>query len=355
MNPFSPSQKWLCWAALVLLSGCALPSGEFSSYTDGLDNKDSLSAKITAGENVLADRLKQYSDIFASAVVRGADEIVKSTDDPEIARQARLWALRMIPECNTLAHSPNPKVGLLDLAVLATGQVREFEGDTGEHAFGAQADIARHAANRCQDAIWNLIHDVMPEEDARLLREEINRWMASEKSEGFLQFQRMAQLARERNPGEPYRENQGNGFFSDINRNIGGTAYELNRLNRQIELLKLFAQHSPAYARWSAESFLYELSSRSNTLGQNIDRLNTSLETLASASRQLPGAQITLIRDLRDETLLKAEETASRLLNRIFFLGLLLVGLLAASQITVVVFKNRLGRSHMTRQNDERV
>lgn len=259
-----------------------------------------------------------------------ADQVVEASNDPEVQKEARLWALRMVPQCNVLAYSQNPRVALVDITLLVSGQHREFSDDPSAAKFGSHHTIVREAAHECYQKIWELVADVMPEEDVTLLKEQTNQWLNVHQQEQFLPFQRMVELSELRNPeGEYAKQGRSNRFFREINRNISGTVYELSELNRQIELLSHFAQYSPTYVRWSAESFIYDVL-EDGPLGEDIERVSRSLEDLATVSRELPMEQQAVIRQLRDETLAEVENVIDRLFIKtiIFILVLFLLCLL---------------------------
>ncbi|MEM6884953.1 MAG: hypothetical protein AAF571_07960 [Verrucomicrobiota bacterium] len=333
--------------SLIFLSGCALPGGPGGYLSDYSSSEDSEQARIIKTEDaVLSDQLKDYSDLFAVTVMTAADDMTAASDQAAIQKEARLWALRMVPQCNVLAHSTNPRIGLVDLTLLVSNQYQQLHGEIGKAKFGDQIERARQAADTCYEGIWNLVYEVMSAQDAELLREHVDHWLEQNGKEDFLEFQRMVELSRQRNPDGGYKSHAASsGFFRDMNRNISGTAYELNQLNRQIELLNHFAQHSPTYARWSAESLFYDITSegyKNGPLGKDMDRLNRSLEELASASKELPQEQQETIRALRDETLAEIETVVDRLFLKTIVFVIILLVLIAGFQACMILLRRRL-------------
>jgi len=344
-------------AGLLWLSSCALPSGELNLTLDGGAEEGTLAGRLETNRAVLSDRLKDYADAFAIEVITAADVMVSEAERPEVKAQARLWALRMVPQVNTLAHSQNPKVALIDLVVLVTDQVMQINGESGEKTFQEQRQVALTAAEWCQDRIWMVVEESMSHEDVNFLREQIQSWCEGNRGQGFLGFKRMDLLAEARNPGGAYQKDKGGSFFSNLNRTTSGAAFELNQLNRQVELLTHYAQHSPTYARWSAEAMVFDFMGKNyenSRLAEDIDRINASLESLAGVSREIPEAQLRAIRSIRDETLREIEMVTDRLMMRTVWFAILLVMVIFTFQIGMAVFRCRMERLSARQCREER-
>lgn len=315
-------------ALLGLLAGCAGLGGAMRGL-GGAESEDPVLRAVATQDRELRDHLKAYTDTFAVLVMGAADAIVA---DPASTgahrRNARLWALRMVPQCNTLAAQANPRVALIDLIAFAARQRQDFEAEGEcEGAFGPRHDIALQAARDAETAAWETAERVMDAADAAVLKSEIAAWAATRGGRPFLGFDRMALLARAREAVGDYQKNRGTGFFSNLERTIGGTAYELNQLNRQVELLTHHAQHSPTYARWSAEALAHggigEVDLK--TLHEDVSRLSHAIHQLSQIAHEVPETQLEAFLKLRNDTLDQVEARLLRTVARLAAVGVLLV------------------------------
>lgn len=292
-------------------------------------------AMVEAEERELADRLKAYADTFAALTMSAADAVDAHPESTaRQRREARLWVLRMVPQCNTLAAQANPQVGLIDLIGFAASQRQDFDqmGDV-RLVFGPEGEKVKEAARQTEVAIWEVAAACVEARDLAVLRSLMDDWLASRKDRPFLGFDRMEFLARARERRGDWQAASGGGFFASLERNIGGTAYELQQLNRQVELLTHYAQHAPTYARWSAEAFVHGMAAEleMQRLREDVSQLSRAIHDLSRAAHELPETQVATFVKLREDTLDQVEARVYRFvsfLSAIIFL--LVIGILAA-------------------------
>lgn len=305
----------LAVAVVGVLSGCA-GLGTALRGLDGGEEQVGILNAVAAQDRELRDHLKVYTDTFAVLVMSAADQMeADERSGPRERRNARLWALRMVPQCNTLAAQANPRVALIDLIAFAASQRQDFEAEgVCAKSFGAAHEAALQAARDAEAAAWEMAARVMDAQDLAVLREQIGVWVASREGRPFLGFDRMELLARAREARGDWQQVRGGGFFGNLERNIGGTAYELRQLNRQVELLTHYAQHSPTYARWSLEALAQGLVAEADLAGvrEDVSRLSRAIQELSQAAHELPETQIQTFLRLREDTLNQMEARVYR-------------------------------------------
>jgi hypothetical protein len=154
---------------------------------------------VAAEDRELRDHLKAFSDTFAVLVMTAADHIVEDPGTDAMAkRNARLWALRMVPQCNTLSAQSNPRVALIDVIAFVARQRKDLETGVCRDIFGSRQDVALQAARDAEAAAWETAARVMNPGERALLRSQIEEWVVSKSGDGFLAFDRIALLAKAR-------------------------------------------------------------------------------------------------------------------------------------------------------------
>jgi hypothetical protein len=136
----SPIQLAACTAALLAVAGCSLLS--FKSPERPLSTRD-LNARILT---------RELSGEFVTAVIRCADEIAATENDPVLLENTLRWEIAAIGESRRAATRMAPMMSLLDTWALAV-QMEGFaaEGAPGGALFGVHQQSVRAISARYAD------------------------------------------------------------------------------------------------------------------------------------------------------------------------------------------------------------
>jgi hypothetical protein len=251
-----------------------------------------------------------------------------------VRRLASGWRLRMIPYINRLASESNARVALLDI-LMATADQLAFGEKHGPEIFGDRQDVALATAQKINAEANRLADQTFPLERLAELRAAINRQVGESSHSNYFEKDRLHEAAIARIIGADSAEvASGSGMFGALQQSIGSTATELVRMNRQVQHLSGVADYAPTYARWSMEMLIEDVMSRPDIveLQSNISGIETALGgieeklgVLSSSLVELPESQVSLIKQIRKETVKHIMTELEAILWKAFGLALVLV------------------------------
>ncbi len=108
----------------------------------------------------IQSELMSYADNMADFVAQGADEIVDSSTDPLVRRDATSFKLQTIRGAYTIAAGPNPIVGVIDMAVMVTLSRQAAEMYDKRH-LGDHGEPLIEALDNAQERVWKLAAKVL--------------------------------------------------------------------------------------------------------------------------------------------------------------------------------------------------
>jgi hypothetical protein len=143
--------------------------------------------------------------------------LAQSTRDPEIRQDPLLFAdLHFImTSAETIAASPNPEVGLLDMVVLTTLGRMIYE----EHYHQQYGDVVQPAIKALRELevdIWRIASKVLTLAEQQDLRDLIHAWRRSHPTQTAFAYIRFSDFAEERQTFTLAEANKARGLFKSV-------------------------------------------------------------------------------------------------------------------------------------------
>jgi hypothetical protein len=216
-----------------------------------------------------------YVDRFAGIVEFHADQIIVSSDDPEVRRNARLWKMNAIPAAQKAAFRFDPLAGYIDVWVLCKQMLQFFEeGGHGDDLFGEWQYIAIDAALmsiKDIEASFRLAAQLDDDVASPDTQRSVDEFVARHPLDNllFVRTSTAGLLAR---------------LTKDSNR---GTIAAVGRLEQSLgdlsDRMNIYATHLPDQARWQAELAIEDFLSGRELQGafEKLDVMQVSLDRTA--------------------------------------------------------------------------
>ena len=294
-------------AAVMAASGCTTsifqPSDPAPSMQLlGPDGKP----RLTQAE--LAAMLRAACDKYVAVVNQAITEMIAATSDPRARVIAQRRRLGTASSVYAIAGTPNPEIGLLDLAVLVTVE-REIivRGDVQE-AFGPLTTMLTNAYDKVDGDVWGLVRRVFTGDQVDELTDAIERWLTDNADLRDASFIRVDDFARLRSEST----------LSQVGRPGGLTMLApINEATRAADDIRLLGeralflvQRMPQIVRWQGELLVGEAldDPRAATALERLGGLNNGIDSLSGSIRGLPAE----IAGLRAETIEEIEKVYAR-------------------------------------------
>ena len=130
---------------VIFCSSCIPKIKERSTYMK--------EAQVEISAYELQLRMNDFANTMAGDIELAADQIISSSDDPRIDRNALLWKMNAIPVGFTAAFAADPLLALVDSWVFCKQMLIYFEEGAGKNLFGKWQYIAIDASRDLESKI----------------------------------------------------------------------------------------------------------------------------------------------------------------------------------------------------------
>jgi len=153
---------------LLALLGAACASEKTGRLADTVEVPPMTEREIRA-------RVLEYARHWNGVVEETADEIARSTTDPEIRCDAMRWKMEAVAACQTAAMRTDPIAAAVDLWALALQMVDYLETGPGRERLGPYREIVLEAARQLEADVANSYEDEATRERTRI---QVEEWVA---------------------------------------------------------------------------------------------------------------------------------------------------------------------------------
>jgi hypothetical protein len=268
------------WVLLLVAWGglaCSTISGEVGKVTGKTQQKEEA-AKI---EGLQIQLMRLADDYVAEILTAAGFEPLTAQEQHEVVT----LRVNQATAAYDIASGPNPKVGVLDMVVLATLSRSICEEYWVQVIYGERARPLLEALRRLEQRAWALASQVLTSDQQETVRDAIAAWRASHPGVREVAFIRLEHLGGGDSRFEPGTPNSLLGAFGldplsglDPARILGERAF-------------FYVKRAPRLIDLQAQQLLMELSQqpRSKEAFHIAERVSSSMETFASAAGSLPG------------------------------------------------------------------
>ena len=260
---------------------------------------------------LLQQRLMRYADdaINRSARTWG-DYLASATEPAEVAlgMQARLVHTRTLV---ALGAGPNPTVGILDAASMATLTRLSFERNVATLPEGERYQPLLRTTEALEANAWLMLSDLLQPRQEAELREEIEAWFQENCSPNEALFavpQEFATAIRSRLEARGASDAGSRGLLTvDLMSGLDPAVREVSQARLVAERALFAAQHAPRLLRWEIELLTLQISTQPEmqTLLSNSTSLAASLDRASRTAEALPdritAEREAILRELEDQ------------------------------------------------------
>lgn len=290
---------------LVLLSllsitpGCILPPPT---------NKPSVPLTEKMGDRLttvkLQSLLMDYADRYASLVSSTADEIRFKEGTPEARKSANLLKLVNCTAVFSIAASPNPEVGLLDMVVHVSLVRGRFKDGTAQQIFKDSAPLVLSTYDSLYEDIWELATQALSDEQLDELGGLITQWRKKNPQYKYLSNIRFSDFADARYLSTLVNTESG---FISLGRLVPiGSIDDATREIREARMLgeraSWLTMRMPTLMRWQIEVLADQLLATAEVKQTQSDFTNLSKATtrMSATVEDLPKLMETRSKELRE-------------------------------------------------------
>lgn len=249
MHQFGPAEcrrrssvALLLGSAVLVLAGCSTaPPPQTTLIASGGD--------IDMSTVELRLRVYGFAEESLNDIVRAADQILESTEDVAISRNALRWKINSVVGGQLTAFSLDPLIALRDMWVL-TVQMRElFETGAGKDAFGPHQSIAIETVRRNERRAEAFAASIYSSGDVTQLRRDVQAYAAAHP---FADLNLLRETATAEFAGALAADRvSGLAAVGDLSLQVGDLT----------ERLKYYAASLPEQFRWQSELLFLDIMS----------------------------------------------------------------------------------------------
>ena len=257
-----PKLLFLGMCIVALMVGCK-STPKKSPMMKQLKVKD-----ITSQE--LQIRVYEFASHFSHVVEASADEIRNQTSDSTIRRQALIWKIYAVPECQAAATAADPFMAFIDTWTFTEQMADYFETGKGKDIFGELQPIAIDTSRSLETQIVNMMKDRALLERFEKAQIFVNDWVREHpiKTHFYTRDSTLPLLTEIFKAGPK-------GTFATV----GGLDQNIQDISDRIAYL---TDAMPRQARWQAEYFL------ENTVsGEQLEETLNSVSTMVDSVDRL--------------------------------------------------------------------
>jgi hypothetical protein len=276
---------------VVFCSSCVPKIKEQSAYMK--------EAQVEISAYELQLRMHDFANSMAGDIELAADQIISSSDDPEIDRNALLWKMNAIPVGFTAAFAPDPLLALVDSWVFCKQMLIYFEEGAGKNLFGKWRYIAIDASRKLESKIEQIANKSAKRERVIRAKKAIEAGVRKHPIESIL-FVRKSALDAEAE------------LLGKEKLDLGRTVQTVNEGMTDLRnRMSTYTEYLPKQARWQGEYLTGELLG-TGVLQDSLMTVNDSLsritKVIESSPKILDEKLLLMIESINDQRVATFEE-----------------------------------------------
>jgi hypothetical protein len=229
------------------------------------------------------------ADSYVGTIGAALNQILHDEPPSEVRASAQRLKVFVGTTAYSIATSPNPQIGLIDLTVNISVQRRIWGGTLARERFGDQADGVIHAYDEIDAQAWSTLQRFYSPQQLTILRDGIQRWIDAHPNYRSLPFVTLPELARYRDvtllttPG-------GLTVLAPV-AEAARAAMELRLLGERSLYL---TQRFPTLINWHAELLFYDSleTPEARSLLDSTRLFASSTDRMANLADQLPNTTL---------------------------------------------------------------
>ncbi|UCG13066.1 MAG: hypothetical protein JSU72_00800 [Deltaproteobacteria bacterium] len=223
-------------------------------------------------------RVRYLAGTFSGTIEEAADQIIASSSDADIRRQALLWKTNAIPASYGVIFQPDPAAALLDTWAFTVQMVHYFEEGPGREKLGQYHYIALEASKRLETKVADLARSITTTGDISIPKKIAYEWAGDHPIRGP-QFSRESLVSEF---AEVLATEELSAFEA-----VGQLTIGMDDLAGQ---LTIYSEYLPRMARWQAELVLDEVVVKEGVrvTVEELNQLAVSLARVTSVLEQSP-------------------------------------------------------------------
>jgi hypothetical protein len=273
--------------ALVALAGCFKTTPPQAPPTITMGAIPEGQQTITPPE--LVAMTEGLADSYVGTINTALNTIQSGQPTGDVRTNAQWLRVFVATTAYSVATSPNPQIGLIDLTCNISVQHRIWSNGLAQERFGDQAGEVIQAYDQIDTQAWNTLGRLYSPQQLAILRDGIQRWIDDHPNYKSLPFVNLPALARYRDvtllttPG-------GLKVLAPV-AEAARAAMELRLLGERSLYL---AQRFPYIINWQSELFLYKTleTPEARTLLDNTTVFASSADRLAGLAEQVPNTTV---------------------------------------------------------------
>ena len=293
----------MTWVVFLLLSltmssGCA----HFSAVKKTVWQLNPFAAKeegsITA--YALQQELMRFADDYSSMSGEVADDLAAQAKTPMDRVRPLVMKVSQANAAISIASSPNPLAGIMDMTVLVSLMRASFEDYLVPKVYGADAKGVIEKYKKAEAQAWELAAQALDAKQLDELKQSIDQWRTENPDQHYVSFVRLQHLHKAKASKDHDAQTYGSIFsllFLDPFAGLDPAAREMEMSRHTAERAMYQFQRMPRMLDWQLNLVL----SKSLAMSE-IQNLLASADRFSTAAKDLPkqiaAERVAIIRDL---------------------------------------------------------
>ena len=284
--------------SLTMSSGCA----HVAATRKAVWQLNPLAAKedVSITAYTLQQKLMRFADDYSSMTGEVADDLAAKAKTP--MERVRPLAMK-VAQANaaiTIASSPNPLAGIMDMTVLVSLTRSSFEDYLVPKVYGADAKGVIEKYKKAEAQVWALALQVMDAKQLDELKQSIEQWRTDNPDRHYVSFVRLQNLHKAKGAKDEKSQGYGSIFsllFIDPFAGLDPAAREMEMSRHTAERAMYQFQRMPRMLDWQLSLVLAK-----SVAMPDIQNLLASADRFSMAAKDLPKQiaeeRAAIIRDL---------------------------------------------------------
>lgn len=215
--------------------------------------KNRPDARIHAQSDIQANfeqtrlRMRSLVQPMSGVIVSSADQIMATTSDRAVRREALLWKMQAVPALHEALFQPNPMTAAGDAWAFTFQMADYFDKGPGARAMGEARGIALAASQRLEAEMARVAASLTISGDVSRTREYVRNWAASHPI--------TQSIAARESALSDVMEKELAASFSTTEL-AGNIMVSVDDLNRRLDI---YSAQVPDQSRWQAELFAMDM------------------------------------------------------------------------------------------------
>jgi hypothetical protein len=278
--------------SLAMSSGCAL----FGAARKAAGQQ--AESDITA--YALQQELMRFADDYSSMTGEIADGLAAKAKTPMDRVRPLTMKVSQANAAITIASSPNPLAGIMDMTVLVSLTRSSFEDYLVPKVYGADAKGVIKKYRKAEAQVWELAAQVMDAKQLDELKQSIDQWQTENPEEHYVSFVRLQDLHQSKASKDDESQTYGSIFsllYLDPFAGLDPAAREVEISRHTAERAMYQLQKMPRMLDWQVSLMLskYLAIPAIQNLIASAERFSTAAEDLP---KQIAEERVAIIREL---------------------------------------------------------